>query len=136
MKIIVQIKKIFFYSIFIIAITQITACKKDRTIITGDAFVYTPPPLGSVISSVHFWTRDIFPVNDSLHININSETKTLDESWGGGGNPSECCGYCGTIEFKMATGIYEWKTWRLGRDTARGTLTVTPNHCTMQQINY
>jgi hypothetical protein len=39
------------------------------------------------------------------------------------------------FEFKMLPGVYEWKTWRKGRDTARGALTVTSN-CLMQQIYY
>ncbi len=47
--------------------------------------IVNPIPSGGN-SSVWFWTRDL--VYNLIYININNETKILDESWGGNGDPS------------------------------------------------
>ncbi len=90
------------------------------------------PPSGGN-SSVWFWTRDL--VYNLIYININNETKTLDESWGGNEDPS-CYPYGGGIDFNLPSGTYIYKTWRQGRDTIRGSVTVIFGICNSVQINY
>ncbi len=133
-----QIQTLFLYVIFIFSLIQISSCKKIEpasvAIVTPPPTpTPPPPPIPSTFKSVFFWTSN--NVYDTIFIKINNETHFLDESWGGNGAPPDCCYYCGTVEFKMLPGVYEWKTWRKGRDTARGALTVTSN-CLMQQISY
>jgi hypothetical protein len=111
-----------------------SSCKKDLHQVTG---VIIPPALPVNNGSVHFWTGDMWFVFDPLlYVKINNETQILEDSRSGLGAPSECCHYCGTIDFDMLPGTYEWKTWRAGRDTVKGTVTVIANRCIMEQVNY
>ncbi|MDQ6757120.1 MAG: PKD domain-containing protein [Bacteroidota bacterium] len=93
--------------------------------------IVNPIPSGN--SSVWFWTRDL--VYNPIYININNETKILDESWGGVGDPS-CYPYGGSMDFNLPAGQYTYKTWRQGRDTIRRTVTVMANACNSIEIKY
>ena len=92
-------------------------------------------PAGSGNSSVFFWTRDIFFSNNPINININNQTKILDESWGGSGDP-KCYPYGGSMDFTLPAGTYPYKTWRQGRDTIRGSANVAFGICNSIQISY
>ena len=94
--------------------------------------IVNPIPSGGN-SSVWFWTRDL--VYNLIYININNETKILDESWGGNGDPS-CYPYGGSMDFNLPAGNYTYKTWRQGRDTVSGSVTVIFGICNSVQINY
>ncbi|MFN2458841.1 MAG: hypothetical protein ABR502_11625 [Chitinophagaceae bacterium] len=91
-----------------------------------------PPPLPSN-SSVWFWTRDL--VYNLIYININNETKILNESWGGNGDPL-CYPYGGSMDFDLPAGTYTYKTWRQGRDTITGSVTVQFGSCNSVEISY
>jgi hypothetical protein len=101
---------------------------------TSQIIVYLlPPPANN--SSVAFWTSDIFYTNNPINININYETKILDESWGGNGDPL-CYPYGGSMIFDLPAGTYTYKTWRQGRDTIRGSVIVVSGVCNSVQISY
>lgn len=95
--------------------------------------IFVNPIQSSGNSSVWFWTKDL--VYNPIYITINSETKYLDESWGGGGDPS-CYPYGGSMDFDLPAGHYTYKTWRQGRDTITGSVTVTSGICNSVQISY
>jgi hypothetical protein len=97
--------------------------------------IVNPIPLtpASGNSSVWFWTRDA--VWDLIYININNETKILNESWGGNGDPL-CYPYGGSMDFDLPAGTYTYKTWRQGRDTITGSVAVVSGICNSVQINY
>ncbi len=112
----------------------ISSCSKKETQPPATIFPPPPPPPPpNVISSLHFWTRDVFFGN--LTIKINGQTKQLDETWGGPGD-AECCSYCGTLRFDIPAGIYEYQTWRPGRDTFRANVTVRPGVCNTLLVSY
>ncbi len=94
--------------------------------------IVNPIPSGGN-SSVWFWTRDL--VYNLIYININNETKILDESWGGNGDPS-CYPYGGGIDFNLPAGNYTYKTWRQGRDTISGSVMVRSGVCNSVEIKY
>jgi len=95
--------------------------------------IVNPIPSGGN-SSVWFWSRDniYYP---GIYISINNETKILDESWGGNGD-FLCYPYGGGMDFNLPAGIYTYKTWRQGRDTIRGSVTVIFGICNSVQIKY
>jgi hypothetical protein len=60
----------------------------------------------------------------------------LEESWGGNGDDPSCYPHGGSVDFDLPAGIHTYKTWRQGRDTIRGSVTVIPGICNSVQINY
>ena len=126
-------KQIIFAILFFTGCIISTSCKKGTPATISSQSPLPPPPLQSGNSSVWFWTRDT--VWNNIYININNETKILDESWGGNGDPS-CYPYGGSMAFNLPSGFYTYKTWRQGRDTIIGSVTVNFGICNSVPIKY
>lgn len=121
--------------LFIITIV-LFACSKGTQQNEYNSTTIAPPPPPPTNASIFFWTRDSWLTTDpQLYVNINNQTKILDESWGGSGDPG-CYPYNGQLKFEMPAGTYTYKTWRQGRDTITGTVIVNNGICNSKQINY
>ena len=132
--------KIIFAVLFLTTCSLFNSCKKEapaNTIINPPPSPPPPPPPPPPTNaSVFFWTRDSWLTTDpQLYVNINNQTKILDESWGGSGDPG-CYPYNGQLKFEMPAGTYTYKTWRQGRDTITGAVIVNNGICNSKQINY
>lgn len=127
-------KKIIFAILVFATFSGINSCKKEAPANT----IYPPPPPSPppTNASIFFWTRDSWLTTDpQLYVNINNQTKILDESWGGSGDPG-CYPYNGQLKFEMPAGTYAYKTWRQGRDTITGAVIVYYGICNSKQIDY
>ena len=121
--------------LFIITIV-LFACSKGTQQNEYNSTTIAPPPPPPTNASIFFWTRDSWLTTDpQLYVNINNQTKILDESWGGSGDPG-CYPYNGQLKFEMPAGTYTYKTWRQGRDTITGAVIVNNGICNSKQINY
>ena len=121
--------------LFIITIV-LFACSKGTQQNEYNSTTIAPPPPPPTNASIFFWTRDSWLTTDpQLYVNINNQTKILDESWGGSGDPG-CYPYNGQLKFEMPAGTYTYKTWRQGRDTITGAVIVNNGICNSKEINY
>jgi hypothetical protein len=122
--------KILFAPLFCFLLIAIfNACKKQDTVKP-----YIQPPVKtSGPSTVYFWTADTMMV--PIYVSLDNQVGRLDESYAGIGSP-KCCNYCGSLKFNLNSGTYDYKTWRAGRDTIRGIVTVKYDTCNWQQIDY
>ena len=130
-------KQIIFILLFFTACTIVTSCKKVHTALTN-SYVNNPPPPTPTYNgpSIFFWTRDTWLTTEAkLYVNINNQTQILDEGWAGSGDAG-CYPYNGQIKFDLPAGQYAYKTWRQGRDTITGAVTVVLGICNSVQINY